>query len=343
MKKATIFFLVITTAVLMTLVGCERKVVVEEGEAGFNDCFVCHGEDGLILAAQGEWQHSVHASGHNVDYTNRGGTDCTRCHDHQGFLEYLATGEVSGPYDNVSAIHCFTCHAPHTTGTLNLRTDDPYTLENGDVFNHGYANLCANCHHSRFDVDDIVDGWEQTSTRFGSHHGPQADFLEGTGGYEMTGYTYAQSPHRTVVENGCIGCHMGQPNQHYGYNIGGHSFNMEDPESGYNLAPLCEECHPDADDLDFRTATDSTDYDWDGEIEGYQTEVEGLLDSLAVLLVDAGALNANHSPIPQVFADANVAGAMHNYGMIEEDRSMGVHNFGYIVSLLQNSIDYLDQ
>jgi len=341
MRKKTIIYLILVMATLALFIGCERKVVIENGGISENeDCFVCHGEDGLILAAQGEWQNSIHASGHNVDYTNREGTDCTRCHDHQGFLEYLATGQLSAPYDNVSAIHCFTCHAPHTTGTLNLRTEAPYELENGVTFDHSEGNLCANCHHSRFDVREITDDYDQSSTRFPSHHGPQGDLLEGTGGYEIEGYTYTQSAHKTVVDGGCVGCHMGQPESHQGYNIGGHSFNMEDDESGYDLSAVCEVCHAEADGFDF---TADHDYDYDGEVEGYQTEVEGLLDSLAVLLVADSILNEDLEPIEQVIADGNVMGALHNYGIIEEDRSMGIHNYNYIVSLLQNSIDYLDQ
>jgi len=200
----------------------------------------------------------------------------------------------------------------------------------------------VNCHHSNFDVSEIVDGWEQTSSRFGSHHGPQGDLIEGTGGYEMDGYTYNQSNHKEAVEGACIGCHMSNPEEHEGYRIGGHSWNMEDHETGYNLFETCLECHADAEvteDFDFPA---DADYDYDGDIEGYQTEVEGLLDSLAVLLVAEGALDSLHRPVEQVFADADVAGAMHNFGIIEEDRSHGVHNFRYIVSLLQNSIDYLD-
>jgi hypothetical protein len=345
MAKSTIFFLVCVTAALMLFVGCERKVVIENETSEFTDCFVCHGDnDALIVTAQQEWRNSVHGSGANVDYTNR--STCPECHNHQGFLEFLATGEVNAPYENVTAIHCFTCHAPHTTGTLALRVEGPYELMNGVDFDHGEANLCVNCHHSRFDVSEIVDGWEMTSTRFPAHHGPQGDLIEGTGGFEITGYTYAQSTHKNVVEDACVGCHMSNPEQHEGYRIGGHSWNMEDPETGYNLYETCVECHDaaeDVEDFDFRAITDSTDYDFDGTLEGYQTEVDGLLDSLAVLLVAEGALDDDHSPIEQVFADANVAGSMHNFGIIEEDRSRGVHNFGYIVSLLQNSIDYLNQ
>jgi hypothetical protein len=158
----------------------------------------------------------------------------------------------------------------------------------------------------------------------------------------MAGYTYNQSNHKEAVEEACIGCHMSNPEEHEGYRIGGHSWNMEDPETGYNLFETCAECHADAEvteDFDFPA---DADYDYDGVVEGYQTEVEGLLDSLAVLLVADSVLDDNHAPIPQVFDDANVAGALHNFGIVEEDRSHGVHNFRYIVSLLQNSIDYMD-
>jgi hypothetical protein len=344
MKKTTIFFLIFAVAVIMLIVGCERKVVVENGTTEYDNCFVCHGDnDALLVSAQQEWENSVHGSGANVDYTNRGGFyDCTKCHSHQGFLDLITTGEINAPYENVAAIHCFTCHAPHTTGTLSLRVDDPYELENGVEFDHDEANLCVNCHHSRFDVREIVDGWEQGSTRFGPHHGPQGDLIEGTGGYEMDGYTYNQSNHKEAVEGACVGCHMSNPEEHEGYRIGGHSWNMKDPESGYNLYVTCMECHADAEVTeDFNFPADA-DYDYDGDTEGYQTEVEGLLDSLAVLLVAEGALDTLHRPVPQVFDDADLAGAMHNFGIVEEDRSYGVHNFRYIVSLLQNSIDYLD-
>lgn len=342
MRKMAAILLVVVTSVYLIFAACERKVVVESGGfANQIECFVCHGDnDALIVTAQQEWRNSVHGSGANVDYTNR--SSCPQCHDHQGFLEFWETGEVNPPYENVTAIHCFTCHAPHTTGTLEFRYDEAYDLMNGVTFDHGKGNVCVHCHHSRFDVGNITDDYNWTSTRFPSHHGPQGDMIEGTGGYEMDGFLYRQSTHKTALEDACVGCHMSNPEVHEGYKIGGHTWNMEDEESGYNLSEKCVECHQGAEesgDFDFMA---NLDYDYDGDIEGYQTEVNGLLDSLAVLLIAEGVLNDNHRPIPQVIADANVAGALHNYGMIEEDRSHGVHNFKYIVSLLQNSIDYLD-
>jgi hypothetical protein len=233
---------------------CERKVINEaaDDQTSLSSCFTCHGEDGLLLAAKGEWQNSVHASGNNVDYTNRGGgDDCTKCHDHQGFVDFLETGTLDSPYENVSSIHCFTCHAPHTRGNLSLRTDDPYRLENGQIFNHGSANLCVNCHHARFSVNDITAN-QEVHAYWGPHHGPQGDLLVGTNGYEFATWEYASTGHADAgINNGCIKCHMGNPETHVGYRIGGHSFNMIDEESGATLVGICEGCHTTAEDYDY--------------------------------------------------------------------------------------------
>lgn len=325
--------------VIFAGVGCERKIVNEdaaESQAALNSCFTCHGEDGFILAAQGEWQNSVHASGTSVDYTNREGRDCTKCHDHQGFVDFLETGELNGPFDNVSAIHCFTCHAPHTRGNLSLRVDDPYTLINNVTFDLGSANLCANCHHANTSVNTIAANM-QVYDRWGPHHGPQSDLLIATGGYEYDDleYDYENTGHGAEEgDDGCIKCHMGNPEAHNGYAMGGHSFNMVNPDDEEEiLVGVCQECHTAAEDFDY---------------EGIQTDVEEMLEELGNLLVLAGHLD-EESGLPEgtsqakhTIADEGEAGALWNYLMIEEDRSHGVHNPFYIRDLLESSIEYME-
>jgi hypothetical protein len=325
-------------AMLILGAGCEREIVNAAAESENQDCFVCHGEDGLLLAAKGEWQNSVHASGNNVDYTNRGGgDDCTKCHDHQGFLDFLATGELNGPFENVSAIHCFTCHAPHTRGDLTLRTVAAYTLENGAIFDHTGANLCANCHHARYSADNITAN-QEVHRYWGPHHGPQSDLLIGTNGYEYAGlgYDYGSTGHASVgTDNGCIKCHMGNPETHLGYRLGGHSFNMthpDDPEE--TLVGICEQCHPTAEDYDY---------------DSIQTYVHIMLDSLEELLLTAGHIDTTGHPLglpygpgPHTIPDEGEAGAVYNFLIVEEDRSFGVHNPEYIVDLLESSIEYME-
>lgn len=343
MRSKFLLGAMVLMSALIMIAGCERKVVVESKEsAELGSCFTCHGDNGLLLQAQGEWKNSIHASGNNIDYTNRGGgSDCTKCHDHQGFLEYLATGSVSAPYSSVSAIHCFTCHAPHERGNLTLRTVAPVALKNGEIFDHGNANLCVNCHQARESVGQIVDSLVLTSNRWGPHHSQQGDMLNGSNCFEIDGYDYDKtSHHANLIDDACAGCHMGSSQAHDGYRIGGHSFNMlyvsEETGDTSNLASgVCGKagCHPGA-----------TNYD----IDSAQTHVHEWLEELHTLLVDAGVLNAT-TGLPNVprggtllIPDKNVAGALWNYLQIEGDRSFGVHNFALIRDLLQSSIDYLE-
>jgi hypothetical protein len=358
MKRTIVLFVLLAVALLFVW-GCERKVTNEitQVQQGLNseECMKCHNDEtGALLQAEGEWSHSIHASGNSVDYTNRDGAsnDCTKCHNQQGFIKWLDSGLVEGPYENVSAIGCFTCHDPHTRGDMSLRIASAYTLTNGVVFDHGKANLCANCHHNRTDVRvEVVDN-KTLSTRFGPHHGPQADLLQGTGGYQYAGYTYTTSGHAGGVDDGCIGCHMGNPQVHDGNKIGGHSWNMVDEESGYNLAPLCTPCHAKAKtSFDFiaDTVKATYDFDKDGVVEGYQTEFVGLMDSLGKVLYGKGVMtrtitgsDTTYTPKAVAVADKGITGAVWNYQMLEEDRSEGIHNFKYAKDLIWSSIAYVN-
>lgn len=345
MKRSIVASLMIV-ALIGVIAGCERKVVVENADdGGSSNCFTCHTESNTaFLQAQGEWANSVHASGSNVDYTNRGGgSDCTRCHNHAGFIEFLTTGSLSAPYDQVSAIHCFTCHAPHETGTMDLRTVAAYTLDNLVSFDHGKGNLCVNCHHSRGSGTTFADGYVITSSRFGPHHGPQGDMIQGTNGYQgFPGYTLQTSTHSTVVRDACAGCHMGSATSHDGYAIGGHSWNMVDDETGSNIVGYCTPCHAGATSTTGYNFIAPADYDGDAAIEGYQSEFEGLLARLKAELVTDGLINnATDGSIPQTVADRHKVGALWNYKFAEEDQSRGIHNFKYIKSLMEASIAYL--
>ena len=109
-----------------------------------------------------------------------------------------------------------------------------------------------------------------------------------------------------------------------------------------DLSSLCadESCHGGAaDSYDFLA---DADYDNDGEIEGYQTEISGLMDSLSTLLELQAVLSDDH-PVSGTISDENLAGALYNYIFIHEDRSHGSHNFKYTLALLEASIDYVDQ
>lgn len=342
--KSTKLLLVLLAAALLFTWGCERNVTNEvDDPMQASGCFGCHNDvDGRLQQAEGEWNNSTHASGRSIDYTNRGGAGCPQCHDHQGFVDFQTTGTVNPPYENVSAIHCFTCHAPHSTGTLELRASDPVTLPSGATFDAGSANLCANCHHARDAVTNYTVPFTLPS-RWGPHSSLQSDMIRGTGGYQFAGYTYTQDPHYTAVPEACLGCHMGNPQTHAGYELGGHSFNMrEHSDTSVTLAPQCTQCHAQI-TTTFDVNIDSVDVDGNGTIEGYQTEYLHLLEQLHELLVAGGLLNsASGLPVrDRVVGSADSLGALWNFFWCEEDQSKGIHNWDYSIGLLKSSINFL--
>src|SRR5690606_6947271 len=86
------------------------------------------------------------------------------------------------------------------------------------------------------------------------------------------------------------------------------------------------------------------DLNGDGVTEGIQTEFDHLHDSLGTLLVAQGALNATATGFAQITATLpiDVAGALYNWTVYNEDRSHGIHNAKFFEAMLLRSIDYLN-
>lgn len=292
--------------------------------AGPTTCFDCHGDDNTaVLAAEKQWENSQHSTGENIDRASS--TSCSYCHSNEGFVTLLETGTRVG-VENPTGIGCFTCHAPHSTGSLQVRTDESYTLENDVTVDYAQGNLCINCHHSRRDVRDYVYDGVEMSSHFGPHHSNQGDMLAGTGGYEYSGVTYSNSPHTIQVEteDGCVACHMEVSGR---YVLGGHSMNLEWEEEEHTDACDQAGCHGDIGTFDYK---------------GAQTTVEVFLEELREMLHAANLLDEEGHPVERVVATADSAGAVYNYAFVEEDQSRGVHNTAYSVQLLQSSIHFLE-
>ena len=171
-----------------------------------------------------------------------------------------------------------------------------------------------------------TDSTAITSSRWGTHHGPQSALVFGLGGFEIPGSEdYTNSPHKDVIPEGCVSCHMATA---FGDSGGGHTFNMTYESHGDMIDNIiaCTPCHSDAEDFN---------------INGAQEEIEGLLAELEELLLAEGVLNPNTGLWNTGTYRTEVAGAALNYIFIEEDRSKGVHNYNYAKALLTNSIESL--
>jgi hypothetical protein len=132
------------------------------------------------------------------------------------------------------------------------------------------------------------------------------------------------SPHYAMVEETCVGCHMGEERNH-----------TYEPE-----VERCQACHADAEDFD---------------VNGVQTEIEEMIEELHTIFVDEKLLNPDtdlwgiydpatgtwsnpSSDKPLVVSEA-VGNAMWNYKFVVYDNSMGVHNSKFTKALLESALE----
>ena len=297
-----------------------------DGVNGTTECAVCHNVT-TSEEVHSSYLYSQHAAGETVSYAG-GRASCAQCHSNEGYVDFATTG-VTTDYDNPTAISCTTCHDMHTTfdfendgydyalrlpGAVTLITDESYSInyENG-------SNTCANCHQPRRTgpVDNGMGLYEQTSSHWGPHHGPQATLLEGIQGMEIAGSIEYPAPmsagHRTGTS--CTECHMGEP----GAGIDGlHTWRPTNS--------ACTTCHS----------------------NGIPEEVTGLDATMAALLVileEEGILHEDENgevhPVVGTFPILT-AEAAWNYLLIMEDKSNGLHNPKYSTALLENSLEALN-
>ncbi|HOD67261.1 MAG TPA: cytochrome c3 family protein [candidate division Zixibacteria bacterium] len=353
MKHTTLLLLALA-ALALCVAGCDREItgdveMVNQPAAG---CFDCHSDQDFDLAqVAAQYDLSAHAHSATVNENRLNGSQgCERCHTNEGFVAFVTGVPADGDYFTNFA--CFTCHAPHSTGKFGVRVETAVTLENGAEYDEGASNLCATCHHSRRSVNVyITDPETFGSTHWGPHGSPQADMYIGTNGYEYDDWDYSPSRHPSVIEDGCVACHMADPA--LWAPVGGHTFNIageveveDEPgmfEEVTNFANSCGGCHESFATINPVFPAD-IDYDYDGTSEGVQDEIHGLLDSLGVLLLNAGLVIEEDGllePDPEVTTSADSAGAVWNYLFVESEGSHGIHNTNYAVALLQSAIAYL--
>jgi len=283
-------------------------------------CTECHNDTALITSKKANWQESLHGKG--TAFVEEGDRNaCAFCHSGAKFSESVAAGltfdKVETGDANPTHQDCRTCHQIHTTYTkadFALETTAPVTqVISGLTFDGGAGNLCANCHQARRYMASFVDKtdatkYTSTSPRFNTHLSVQGDILLGSGGFGVEG---KPGSHYSLVENTCVGCHMGDGRNH----------KME-PQ-----LTTCVKCHADA-----------TSYDVNGAV----TKTEERIAELKTALTAKGLLDADGAVVPGTWDEAT-ATAIWNFEVIEEDASNGVHNPVYINAMLDAAFAALGQ
>ena len=295
-----------------------------------------------------DWATSVHAALPNGSHTAQ--TGCYPCHSGAAFVKWTAnpsapgydtTGTAAGnPADGNVPISCSVCHDPHgNSNTAYLRKVTVDSLMNGyKITSGGIGQLCMNCHRGRSDVAKKVTNTAPSygySARYYNHNSPQADMFWGQNGYEY-GQTITKVSTHQYLPDACVTCHM--PPTKTNNMIANHSFSMD--TAG---VAACTTCHPGATSISGIKA--SADYDGNGTVEGFQTEVTGLLNKLkGYLPIDPATNDVAQGPLGTAVDSAKWKGkktiiaSVWNYWFVMKDLSHGVHNPKYSVGLLKAAL-----
>jgi hypothetical protein len=279
-------------------------------------CTECHNDTSLISEKVFAWEESKHGIGEAAVYAG-GRAGCTGCHSGASFTAMVAAGETNpDTFEGVAGVtrqDCRACHQIHTSYTGDdwaLTTTESFDLyASGTTFDGGSGNLCARCHQARREFPAAEDGMiTGISSHWGPHHGPQASMLMGVAGAAAEG---SPASHYNMVENTCVGCHVGAS--------ANHSFAPS--------AAVCADCH--GEDFDYSE---------------FQSDVQAQLDQIGEALVAEGVLSENtadgHPTVEE--APEGVATALYNWIYIaHEDKSLGVHNPAYTQALLDASFEAL--
>lgn len=322
-----------------------------------------------------KWQSSGHADADaeafsHWDEDGEISTGCARCHSSPGYRDYLGDdGTAAGAVDNAAPIgtvvNCYTCHN-ETAAFL-----DEVTFPSGETITDlGPEARCMVCHQGRESGPDVeadieasgVTGDDEVSDDLGFiniHYFATGATLYGAeahGYYQYDGKVYDHKFDHAEGYTACVDCHDV------------HSLEIKVGE--------CNDCHTGVNSVndlhDIRMAGSRMDYDGDGNTaEGVAGEIATLQARLYIAIKRYTASVLNNPIIydpqsyPYWFVDTNGNGrvdsgesafsnqydswtarlvkATFNYQASQKDPGAFAHNAKYVIEILYDSIEDLNE
>ena len=330
------------------------------------------------LAIVEQWQNSPHADASAEAFVHWDEDDpaevpiaCAKCHSTPGFIDFLgADGSEAGAVNQAAPIgSVIECEACHNDAAQALTT---VTFPSGETISQlADEARCMQCHQGRASTVQVNDAVESAgltgdpdavSEELGFiniHYYAAAATKYGTwakGGYEYEGKSYDALFDHVEPFSTCIDCH--------------------DPHTLEVQVDSCSECHANvntAEDLPrIRTEGSLVDYDGDGDMnEGILGEIE-TLQAMLYQAMQTYSAEVAEMPIlydsatyPYFFIDTNGNGeadegeiafpnqfanwtprllrAAYNYQVSLKDPGQYAHGGKYIIQLLYDSIEDLNQ
>ena len=288
---------------------------------------------------------------------------CVRCHSGAGFISFVANPTEMASWDNTAQTPgCATCHDPHSDANkFQLRVVGPAVEAAGVTKDFGLSATCASCHNARTVAEDAQKGSYP-------HYSAGAEMLSNSGGVTY-GQQVPNSPHGLIVgvapvkdptdtegkrmlyggaaPGPCVTCHMApngldanDPNR---WEVGEHNFGMASPDGKVQNTTACQTCHAGITSFDLPA---KADYDGNGQVEGVQEEVAGLVKLLQKAIAASGIKPIQGNPYFDAadLAKANEKqkNAVYNYRFVRglegrDGKDNAIHNFKRSVALLQLS------
>lgn len=298
-------------------------------------------------------------------------TSCARCHSTGGYIDYLGDdGSEAGSVEEAvpvgSTVECQACHND------TARTLTTVTFPSGEtVSDLADEARCMVCHQGRSSTVQVNGSIEEAGLTedpdsvsedlgfINIHYYAAAATKYGTaakGGYEYDGKTYDALFRHAEPFTTCIDCHR--------------------PHTQEVRVEACSECHAGVESIEdlstIRTMASLVDYDGDGDMsEGVTGEIGTMQEMLyqaiqaySTEVVGTGTVYDAHS-YPYFFIDGNGNGevdegeaefgnryaswtprlvkAAYNYQASLKDPGQYAHGGKYIIQLLYDSIEDLNQ
>ena len=304
---------------------------------------------------------------------------CAKCHSAAGLPAFLANGGTMivtgtgttlptgiGSEPSSNGFACSTCHDeanwPNRYTIASVTFPSGKTVSMGGVDADGAfvaddANVCISCHQGR-----------ESSTSMNNYlKGKEDDVVDAKLSFKNVHYLGAGA---TLFGADAAGAYQYADKEYVGLNA--HPINKcTDCHDVHKLevkTDTCAACHPGVEDVEaIRFATDTTDYDGDGNVtEGIKGEIETLAEALYAE-IQKYAETTSALPIvydahsnPYYFVDANKDGvadtdekgsnvrynawtprlmrAAYNYQYVQKDPGAFAHNPKYVIEFLIDSI-----
>ncbi len=296
--------------------------------------------------------------------------ECAKCHSETGYVDFLgADGSAAGVVDNPAQIGTVvSCVACHNDVTL---TKTSVVFPSGvEITGIGDESRCMECHQGRASTVQVNEAIAASGVAdedtvmpeagfINIHYFPAGATLYGTiaqGGYQYDGKTYDANLRHADGLNTCQSCH--------------------DTHTLEVKVETCSTCHEGATSVDdlknVRMNGSLADYDGDGDVEeGVYYEMDGLRTMLLGAIqaygteVAGSAIAYSADAYPYFFIDTNGNGevdgeegavpnafkawtprlqkAAYNYQMSVKDPGAFAHGGKYIMQLLYDSIESLNE